>query len=110
MGVDYFTCQSCNTGYRDDSDYACYCDCGCNYCNNDCGKLENFKYEYDDEDCPTGVDYVEGSHAIDRDKPITCIMCRKEAVTDYILLNFLLKHVNMTREQVTKLYKEDEDE
>ena len=43
MGVDYYQCQSCDTGYRDDSDYACYCDCGGNFCHKDCGKLDNYE-------------------------------------------------------------------
>jgi len=110
MGADYYTCDSCNMGYRDDSDFACNCDCGSNFCHKDCGKLENFTYEYDDPDCPTGEDYVEGSHHVDEDLPITCTICRKEVATDYILLEVLLRKCNLTREQVMEMWKAEKDE
>lgn len=98
MGVDYYTCSNCGTGYRDDSEYCCYCDCGSNFCDDDCGKLKNFTYEYDEDD-------PEKGHAIVKGIPITCVICRKESANDYVLLEALLKHFKLTRKQAFKIYK-----
>lgn len=88
MGVDYYQCQSCKLGYRDDSDYATYCDCGGNFCSKECGKVTNLKEQND----YTENDYESGDFRIDKTLDVTCVLCRKEQITDYILLNALLKH------------------
>lgn len=97
MGVDYYQCDSCNTGYRDDSEYACCCDCGGIFCSDICGKLTNFTYEYDEN----GAD----GNAIDAAVPITCVLCRFQKATDFGLLEALLKHYNITRADAFEIYK-----
>lgn len=106
MGVDYYQCQSCDRGYRDDSDYATYCDCGANFCNKKCGKVTNLK----EQDDYTEADHESGDYRIDKTLSTTCVLCRKEQVTDYILLNALLKHYTLTREQVIDIYMNQVDE
>lgn len=99
MSVDYSQCDSCKLGYRDDSDWACYCDCGSNFCGAICGKLKNYKPYNEDED-----ENYEGQR-IDRSNPITCIVCREEIFTDYGLLQGLLFHFNITRDQAIELIR-----
>jgi hypothetical protein len=99
MGVDYYTCANCDFGYRDDSEYACFCECGNNYCRKDCGKLENYQ-DYSEE-----TDDNEENCRIDKSLPITCVICRKEKSTDYAILEALLKHFKITRKQAEKIWK-----
>lgn len=109
MGVSYFTCDGCNIGYRDDSDFACYCDCGSNFCNKDCGKLDNYldpsSYQDLDEEDPLYQDYIDGDYHINKDKQITCVICRNESYTNSTLLDSLMKHFNITKEQVIDIWK-----
>lgn len=101
MGVDYYQCDHCVTGYRDDSDYCAWCDCGAKFCHMDCGKLVNFHYEYNEDD---GQGY-----AIVKDVPITCVLCRLEAANDHGLLKALLKHYGINKEQAFEIYKKQND-
>jgi len=102
MGVDYYQCDGCDTGYRDDSEYACGCDCGGMFCSDICGKLTNFTYDFEDED--EDGDPGKGN-AIDASAPITCVLCRAERATDFGLLSALLKHYKLTREEAFEIYK-----
>lgn len=109
MGVDYYQCDGCGRGYRDDSEYACYCDCGCNFCNLKCGKLDNYldpatKDEPEKND-PRYQDYLNGECHIDKSKPITCVICRKESYTETALLEALLEHYRITRSQAMEIWK-----
>lgn len=99
MGADYYTCQNCNVGYRDDDNYCCYCECGGNFCTKNCGKLENYNHKYDDD-----------SYRIDKNNPITCVLCRKEKYTDYILLQSIYKHYNLTKEDVINIWKNQKED
>lgn len=90
MGVDYYQCASCNTGFRDDSDYCVWCECG---------KVDNYG-EWNDE---------EETNRIDLDKDITCVICRQESYTDYTLLESVLKHFKITRKQAIKIWREEKN-
>lgn len=95
MGVDYLQCASCSFGFRDDSDYCAYCECGNSFCSVNCGDLSNYG-EYNDE---------RQTHRIDDNVDITCVICRNESFTDYTLLEAVLKHFNITREQAIKIWE-----
>jgi hypothetical protein len=106
MGVDYYQCAGCTTGYRDDSDYACYCDCGNNFCHQDCGELDNFTYEYDEGEDKDGEPTGQGNgYAVEKGKPITCVICRHEKYTDYTLLEAVIKHFNITKEIAINIWR-----
>lgn len=106
MGVDYYQCDSCNLGYRDDSDTACSCDCGSMFCRHKCGKLENWaEMEEPEEDDPKYQAWLNGNCRIDMDKPTTCVICRKEKENDRVLLYALFEHYGITRDQAFEIYK-----
>ncbi len=102
MGVDYYQCDHCSFGFRDDSDYCVWCDCGAKFCHADCGVLTNFHYEYDEGD-------PERGNAIIKGVPITCVLCRLEGANERGLLEALLKHLSITREQAFEIYKKQND-
>lgn len=114
MGVDYLQCSGCDRGYRDDSEHAIYCDCGCQFCRAICGKLDNClsyeeiqKLDYED---PRVEAFENGIIQIDLNKPITCVICRKEKCNDYVLLQYLLKLTNLTQEQAIEKWRQDPEE
>lgn len=97
MGVDYYECNKCGFGFRDDSEYCVYCDCGAHFCSKDCAnptyetrieKLKEFGSErdYEYEAC------------------ISCCVCNNEHCTDYALLQFLLGHFNISIDEAKELY------
>ena len=104
MSRDYDKCDKCDYGM--DTECLIYCDCGNKFCNVKCGKIENYKAEedYTDDDEDDEATY----HRIDKSKPITCSICRREYCTDYILLNWMLKHFNLTKTEAKKLWKKEE--
>ncbi len=94
MGVDYYQCHKCRTGFRDDSDYTIYCECGAQFCSKTCADPEfTWIPEGDDPD-------------FQYEQCISCCICRVEHCSQYALLNFLLEHLNLTYEQAEKLYFE----
>lgn len=99
MGVDYFECDNCSLGFRDDSDYCVWCECGAKFHSKECGKLDNYGEWNDDEQ----------TNRIDLDKDITCVCCRKEHATDYMLLQALLEHYHITRAQAVAIWKKQKD-
>jgi hypothetical protein len=107
MGVTYYICIGCDTGYRDDSDHACYCECGNNFCSKECGKLDNYldpaRQAEPDEDDPSYEDWINGECHLDKSKPITCIICRTEKYNDYVLLQALMSHFKLT--QVVNIWR-----
>lgn len=80
MGISYYRCISCGSSFTDCDDSVFYCTCGQKFCSPECGKCES--NEKDEE---------------------TCAYCRKESFTDKDLLNFLLRHTGLSREQVVEL-------
>jgi hypothetical protein len=95
MGVDYYECHSCSHGFRDDSEYVFYCECGSHFCSVKCGEPTNYGEWNDDTE----------SNRINNDEEITCVVCREEVFTDYALLQGLLKHFNIDREQAIELVR-----
>lgn len=116
MGVDYLQCSGCDRGYRDDSEYCVYCDCGNGFCGLSCGKLKNYfnphlpdetngKDPEIDEKDPRWAEWDEGNFAVNANKSITCVVCRKQHATDEVLLFALLKHYKITRKDAIKIWK-----
>lgn len=106
MGVSYYECDACILGFRDDSDYCAYCECGSKFCSIKCGKLHNYREEYDEGETEE-EDRYRGDR-LDESSPITCVMCRKEKWTHYMLYQCLLKHFNLTEKEVIKIWKEQD--
>jgi hypothetical protein len=108
MGVDYYQCASCNFGFRDDSDYCAYCECGNHFCSKECGKLTNYSV-MEEPDEAEGEEkyqlYLDGNTRIDLEQPITCVICRNESYTEYTLLEAVLKHFRITREQAINIWR-----
>lgn len=93
MGVDFYTCANCGDTFPDCGYYfSCYT-CSHHFCSNTCGGR---KVEERPDDPPNMEEIT------------TCILCRKEDATDYQLLQFLLKHFNITRQQAMELYRHGE--
>lgn len=99
MGVSYYSCSGCGDGFRDDSEYVCYCDCGSTFHSLECGKLQNY--------CDWNEEFE--SHRINNDRDITCVICRKEVANEHVLLHALLKHYNITGEQAFQIYKNQKE-
>lgn len=115
MGVDYLQCDGCSSGFRDDSDYCVTCDCGSMFCNKICGKLENY-YSFRDlekqkvsDDDPRWEELENGHNHLDKSKPITCCICRKERYNHHVLLQALLQHFNLTEEEAFEIYRNQKD-
>lgn len=93
MGVDFYTCANCGDTFPDCSYYfSCYI-CYHHFCSNECGDR---KVEENPRDPDGSLGYEEIT---------TCKLCRKEDATDHQLLNFLLGHFKLTREQAMELYR-----
>lgn len=99
MGVYYHDCAGCVFGYADIDERIAYCECGSTFCSIECGKLFNHG-EYDE---------VTKNYRIDDNLGITCKICRKEAVNDYVLFCALLKHFSLSREDAFEIYKKQKD-
>jgi hypothetical protein len=83
MSVDYYTCSHCRCNFPDVSRDATWCDCGGCFCSPICANQE-------DEGGNDGA---------------TCCICRLEVIKDEDLLNFLLGHFKIMREQAIELYR-----
>jgi hypothetical protein len=83
MGVDFFTCDHCGESICDAGDYD-HCDCGKRFCSGPrdtgCGKVHE-----------------------NEDGSLTCSFCRREEISDYDLLQYLLAASNLTREEAAKM-------
>lgn len=87
MGIDYYTCQSCNEAFPDCIEYFVCETCETMFCSGSCGGRK-----YDEED------------------NISCVLCRKEQATDSNLLHFLIRHYKLSYEQVFKMYQEEKED
>jgi hypothetical protein len=91
MGVDFFPCDHCGESI---------CDCGSYYyCNDDCGR------RWCDKRCAEGDGYKNEDYE-DTDDPDlkTCRFCRNEDVEDSPLLEYVLKHFSLSKEDAKKMY------
>lgn len=93
MSVDYYQCHKCRTGFRDDSPYCIYCECGAQFCSGECAE-------------PVLEWVPDGDPDDQYEQCVSCCVCRTEHCTQYTLLNFLLEQLNLTYEEAKKLYFE----
>jgi hypothetical protein len=94
MGIDYYACNNCGDTFPDCGHYVS-CECGQHWCSYSCAEADGYKYEeYEDED----GDMFEES---------TCNFCRKEDFEDYELLSFALSKLDLSRQDLIKLYSEN---
>lgn len=85
MSIDFYVCDKCGETFPDCSEYT-YCeDCNGNLCG-DCSKeIGNYIY-MNKEICP---------------------FCRKDIITDNMLLHFALRILDVTRQELEEKYREE---
>jgi hypothetical protein len=102
MSIDFYSCARCGDSFPDCGDY-CHCDeCGNVFCSYECAELDAVEL---DEAAPEDESETEEY----RYEPMNCCICRKEVANDYILLETLLRHYKITREDVLKMWQEEPD-
>lgn len=85
MGIDYRTCV-CGENFPDCD--ATWCeDCGTAFCSNECSGCTNNEDENGEE--------VYGC----------CVVCREENTSDSELLDALMKHYKLTRDQALEIWR-----
>lgn len=88
MGIEFFPCAICGETFPDCGDYYSCDDCGNVFCSHECAKLI-----FDEDDGYS-----------------RCCICLKSQVSDYVLLQYLLKINNLTREQAFEKWRQDPEE
>lgn len=94
MGVDFFTCDNCGETFNDCGDYA-HCETCGQYLCPDCMR----KYG-------VGHSMIMPNKDSEDDGYDPCPFCTKQIVNDKSLLEFALKELKTTREDLAKKYKE----
>jgi hypothetical protein len=97
MGVDFYTCANCERNVPDCGNYFSCSGCYEHFCTNDCGGKQTVQEEGDDEDDDN--EYLE--------EISSCILCRKESITDRDMVRFLLKKSGLTYDQAIAMFRED---
>ena len=98
MGVDFYTCENCGYNFPDCGPYfSCY-SCESRFCSTKCGgrKLE----------CEQEEKRKDGSSWFL--EVTSCVLCRKEEVTDRSLMLFLLKRCSLSYDEAVELYKKED--
>lgn len=97
MGVEFIACNNCGETFPDCGDYVS-CECGNCWCDNECAKLEGFRYE-EDGFVPRGSKWSQET---------SCDFCRQEDYEDYELLAYALKKLGVSREELIADYNLNE--
>lgn len=92
MGVDYYSCQNCQETYPDCGDYFTCTGCESNFCSTQCG----------------GRKVEAASTRGSWDDKTSCVLCRKEVITDSDMVIFLLRRLGITRLHAEEIFR-DED-
>jgi hypothetical protein len=105
MGIDYYSCHYCDESFPDVIDYV-WCECGIKWCCDECAEADGYK----DESCSKGFDVDDNEceqscWSCENHIDSNCKYCRQEDFDDSILLNFALKKLVLTREQLIEQYK-----
>ena len=97
MGISYYTCAGCDNNFPDCADGVVWCDCGNHFCCDDCAKMIDVNEPDGDEE--------------DWEESLQCCICRKEEANDGLLLEALLRHYKITKEDALKIWQDEpEDE
>jgi hypothetical protein len=114
MGVDFYSCKNCGNTFSDCGRYVS-CECGKRWCSDECAEEDGYKKNK----CKSGYEIIEGYEQNEECKKGSnglcdecegyekggCKYCREEDFDDYILLDFALKELGITREQLINRYK-----
>jgi hypothetical protein len=93
VGVDWYPCNSCGETFPD-AGYYVSCECGENWCSDDCAEGEGYRKE-EDGFTPIGSKWSQDT---------SCNYCRCENHTDATLLQFCLDQLGKSREQIIMQY------
>lgn len=98
MGVDFYSCANCGDTFCDAGYYFSCENCYEHFCSNECGGRQTAEEPENYEDNPGWEDQT------------TCILCRKEAVTDANMVQFLLKKAGLTYDEAVAMYRLQSEE
>ncbi|HVI40874.1 MAG TPA: hypothetical protein VM577_09455 [Anaerovoracaceae bacterium] len=90
MGVDFYSCAQCGECFPDCGPYFTCSSCEQMFCCDECG-----------------VRKVEQPGEKRWQDVTSCLLCRKEDVTDSTLLYFVLNKFNLSYEEAVELYKKE---
>lgn len=96
MGVDFLSCENCGHNFPDCGDFV-NCECGKHWCSIECAESDGFRYE-EDGFTPKDSEWEQET---------SCNYCREEDVEDYFLISFALMKLNMTRNELVQLMKQE---
>jgi hypothetical protein len=97
MGVDYYACNNCGDTFPD-CGYYVSCECGQHWCSESCAEADGHKKE----------DYIdEDGEVYEGEGESSCSFCREEDFEDYELLNFALDKLDLSRQDLIKMYSEN---
>ena len=82
MGIVFLICECCGRTFPDNCSPMVRCDCGKDWCCNECATHDGYSREYDD-----------------------CSYCRQEVFEDSTLLNYALELLATTKEELVEKYK-----
>lgn len=88
MGVDFYICHYCQETFPDCGSYTHCGNCYNHWCSDECAEKEGWILPEDSDD-------YEDS---------TCSFCRREAVEDYELLEYIIDNTNFSKEEWTQYY------
>ena len=88
MGVDFYTCSSCSFIFPDCGEYYTCNQCEKCFCDSKCARSKLVSNDNEDYS--------------------NCLFCRKEDANDSILCEVMMKHFNVTREQVLEIWRNQE--
>jgi len=107
MSVDFFDCTVCGESVCTCGDFE-RCECGRKWCSLECAYEDGFKenackngYE-DSDDCGSGLDCWDCDN---NQEEKSCKYCREEDFKDSILLEYALKGLEVTRQELIEMYK-----
>lgn len=102
MGQDFYSCNHCGEAFGDYWDGYEMCECGKNYCSQECATENGF--ERYDEDFNADEWYEKYG-----DVESTCQFCRGENLTDAEILQWFLDAGSFTREDAVNMIKESRE-
>lgn len=106
MGVDFYPCSRCNNVYCDCGEYV-MCECGRDWCSDKCAENDGHKVigycEIQNIECD---DYSEDEFCCGRGdckyyaEEESCSYCRQEVYEDEEILEFVLRSINKSKDQI----------